>query len=93
MQEAIVSLFWLLTWAVQVLEILVLVHVILSWIPIKLGAVQQFINDIVDPLYEYVRPHVPKVGMLDLTPIFVIFGLDLVSIVLYAIQKSILQVL
>jgi YggT family protein len=93
MQEAVISLFWLLTWAVQVLEILVLAHVVLSWIPINLGVVQQFINDIVGPLYEYVRPHVPKVGMLDLTPIFVIFGLDLVSIILYAIQKSILEIL
>ncbi len=69
-----VDLFFnILTWAI-------IIRVLLSWIPglNPYNPVVQLLRSITDPLLEPARRIIPPIGMIDISPIVVLFVLQLV---------------
>lgn len=63
-----------------VLNFAIIVRVILSWVG---GRTQNrltiFINEITEPILAFIKKILPPIGMLDLSPLIAIIGLDLVK--------------
>lgn len=68
------TIFSILTYAI-------IIRVILSWIRTDFGRFGMVVNDITEPIFRVVKllPH--RIGMLDLSPIIALFGLDLVAFI------------
>lgn len=77
--------------AVELMQLMVFVYVILSWLPqIKAPAIREFIWTILGPLFRFVKKYMPRFGMLDLSPIFVILLLNLALEIIERIARSFL---
>ncbi len=64
-------LFGLVEWCV-------LLAVLYSWFrPHSASPFHRFLRSVVDPLYRIVRRVIPPLGPIDLSPILVLFGLEL----------------
>ena len=63
----------------QILVILVIVSVILSYIMDPYHPVRRGVDNIVQPLLEPIRRVVPLVGMLDFSPLILILLLQLIG--------------
>ena len=71
----------------QIFVWLIFARVILSWIPSKPNALSRFINNATNPLFNIARKITPRLGMIDLSPIIVYIGIEIVtSILLRVIQ-------
>ncbi len=71
----VVDLFFtILTWAI-------IIRVLLTWIPglSPYNPVVQFLMSITDPVLEPARKIIPPIGMIDISPIVVIFALQLIQ--------------
>ena len=65
----------------------IIARVLLSWVhfarPHSNSAVQ-FLHDITDPILNLAKKITPRMGMIDLSPVIAVVGLDLLrSIILY----------
>ncbi len=70
----VVDLFFsILTWAI-------IIRVLLTWIPglSPFNPVVRFLASITDPILEPARRIIPPIGMIDISPIVVLFVLQLV---------------
>ena len=64
-------------------NILIFAAVVMSWVSADpRNPLVQFVRNTTDPLFSRVRRHIPPIGMLDLSPLVVIFGLMLVDAVI-----------
>ena len=63
----------------NVLEILVIVSVILSYVMDRYHPVRRWVDSIVDPMLMPIRRVVPLIGMLDISPIILIILIRVVS--------------
>lgn len=72
----------------DVLNLIVFFDVILSWIVPRDNAVFQFIDSLARPLLNAVRRLIPPIGMIDLSPIIVLFGLEMIKNILVALLSS-----
>ncbi|MEK6587929.1 MAG: YggT family protein [Chloroflexota bacterium] len=68
----------LITVAFTVLWLLVLAHVVVSWVLSPYHEVRRFLDRIVQPLLYPIRKFVPPVGGIDFSPMVLLIGLDLV---------------
>jgi YggT family protein len=78
-------LFQILSWAI-------IIRVLLSWFP-NLNPdnpLVQVLHSVTDPILEPARRIVPRVGMLDISPIVVLLLLDVVRIVVLRLLESLL---
>lgn len=71
----------------QLFTILIFVRIIFSWIRVSpyhptWGPILRFVYQITDPIMEPVRRLIPPMGGLDLSPIIVLFGLNILRSVL-----------
>ncbi|HYM90836.1 MAG TPA: YggT family protein [bacterium] len=84
----------LLTRAVQLLTLLVLVRVLLSWVPsVDYGhPLIMLIVRITDPVLQPVRRLLPPMGGLDLSPVIAIVLLNLAGQLLHRFLLSLLAV-
>ena len=64
---------------IQILILLIIVRILLSWFrsPPR-GKMVRFIVDTTDPLLNLAKKITPKTGMLDLSPIIAVIGLELI---------------
>lgn len=63
-------------------NILIFASVVMSWVSADpRNPLVQFVRNTTDPIFYRVRRYVPPVGMLDLSPLLVIFGLMLIDTV------------
>lgn len=73
----------------QVYLLCVFGRIILSWFPVSPGSpvatVSSFLYSITEPILGPIRNALPRVGMFDLSPIVVIFG---IQILMRVIQRS-----
>ncbi|HUP86133.1 MAG TPA: YggT family protein [Acidimicrobiales bacterium] len=73
----------------QVYLLCVFGRIILSWFPVNPGSpvatVSSFLYSITEPILGPIRNALPRVGMFDLSPIVVIFG---IQILMRVIQRS-----
>lgn len=66
---------------VKILKYAILVRILLSWVqPMGGGRFSQILNDITEPLLGLIRSILPRMGMIDLSPLFAFFALDLVQL-------------
>lgn len=88
----VINLVILVDRAIQLLTILVVIRVLLSWIPsVDYGhPLIRLIVRITDPILQPIRRLMPPIGGLDLSPIIAIFLLNLVGQLLHQILVSIL---
>jgi len=78
---------------IEVIYYLIIFHIILSWISL-LGIVIRikFIDDILWPLYKYVRKIFPtRIGMFDFTPIILLFTLYFIKWLIIMLFPDIAQ--
>ena len=65
-------------------SIVVLVAVLISWVhPDPFNPIVQFLRAVTEPLFAWIRRHLPfaVVGMIDLSPILVFVGIQLLQMV------------
>ena len=74
----------LLVTIIQVYSYVVLARIILSWIPniSRSHSIVQIIYQVTDPVLEPIRRTVPPIGMVDISPILVFFGLRILQFLL-----------
>jgi len=71
---------------VQVLTFAIIARALLSWFPIAPGnPLVSFLNSITEPFLAPLRRVVPRVGMLDITPLIAIL---LLQVILYLVTTS-----
>lgn len=62
----------LITVAEQVLSLLLIAYVLLSYFMPPYHPIRQFVDQLVEPLLEPVRRVIPSVGMFDFSPLIVL---------------------
>ena len=79
---------WLLIWALKIFFWIIIAQVVLSWL-IAFGVVNlnnenaknavNLLNKITDPVYKPLRKIIPSIGGIDVTPIAIIFGIQILQ--------------
>lgn len=73
----------------QILSLLVIVHVLLSYFLSPYHPVRKTIDDLIEPLLAPIRRIVPPAGMLDFSPMVLILVVQLVARLLVGILVAI----
>ncbi len=73
---------------VQVLSLLVIAHVILSYFMSPYHPVRQVVDSVVEPLLSPIRRIMPQTGMLDFSPMVLIILLQVVARLLVGLLIS-----
>lgn len=85
------SIVMIVMWALDLLTVLVVAHVIMSWLIgfNILNARQEFValiwhglNRLLEPFYSRIRRFMPNTGALDLTPLVLFFGIYALRIII-----------
>lgn len=67
----------------QVYFVVLIARIILSWFPVQpgttLSSIASVLYDLTEPVLGPVRRVIPSIGMLDLSPLVVFFGLQIVQ--------------
>lgn len=63
----------------NILELLVIISVILSYFMDRYHPVRRWVDSIVDPMLNPIRRVVPLIGMLDISPIILIVLIRIIS--------------
>ena len=81
------SIILLLATIIQIYSFVVLARVILSWIPNvnPTNPIVQFLYQVTEPVLEPVRRVMPQLGMIDISPIVVFFGLQILHRILLSV--------
>lgn len=74
-----------ISWFSQIIVILVLAHVILSYFMSPYHPIRSFVDRMVEPLLAPIRRVVPLVGMFDFSPIILIILVQLIARVLISL--------
>lgn len=74
-----------ISWFSQLVVILVLAHVILSYFMSPYHPIRSFVDRMVEPLLAPIRRVVPLVGMFDFSPIILIILVQLIARVLISL--------
>ncbi len=74
-----------ISWFSQLIVILVLAHVILSYFMSPYHPIRSFVDRMVEPLLAPIRRVVPLVGMFDFSPIILIILVQLIARVLISL--------
>ena len=76
-------LITLIDWAAKVLTLLIIARVIISWVrPRTANPLVIFVYSITEPLLRPVRSILPSMGGLDLSPIIVLFAIQILARIL-----------
>ena len=72
------------TFGVQIYSLVLLARIILSWIPHvdRSNQIIHFLYQITDPVLAPVRRAIPPLGMIDISPIIVFIGLQILQRIL-----------
>lgn len=81
------SIIALLATIIQIYSFVLLGRVILSWVPNvnPRNPIVQFLYQVTEPVLEPARRVLPQIGMIDISPIVVFFGLQLLHRILLSI--------
>jgi YggT family protein len=85
----VISVFiYLINVAVQIISLLVIIHVVLSYFMSPFHPVRQLIDRLVEPMLSPIRRIVPPVGMLDLSPLILLILVQVLGQLLGIILRS-----
>lgn len=86
----ITFLVWLINLAVQLITLLVIAHVVLSYFMSPYHPIRQTIGRLVEPMLAPLRRLIPPVGgTLDITPIILLVLVQLLGIILASLLRAI----
>ena len=68
-------LFFLIN-LIRIIKYAILVRVLMSWVGGLKGRTGQIINEITEPVLRIFRNIIPRMGMIDLSPLIAFFALD-----------------
>ncbi len=74
--------FSLINWTIQLLTLLVIMQVVLSYFMSPFHPVRQFVDRIVEPMLRPIRRLLPQTGMIDFSPLVLVILLQLINGVL-----------
>lgn len=86
----LLALVGLVQLAISVLTVLLIVHVVQSWLP-AVSPVSSLIDRLCEPLLRPLRRIIPLVGGIDLSPLALLVLLQVVAIVLASLQHPLLR--
>lgn len=87
LQWLAIAAIWLLGLVLQIYFFVVLVHVILSWVaPGTYNPAAMLLHTLAEPVLAPVRRVIPPIGGLDLSPVFVLIGIQALKMLLPAGQ-------
>ena len=67
----------------QLLSLAIIIRVVMSWVQTnKSGPFFLFIRDVTEPIMGFFRKYIPRIGMIDISPIIAILAIDLVRTIL-----------
>jgi len=66
----------------QILTIIIIVKVVLSYFMSPFDPIRRTIDRIIDPLLAPIKRYVPPVGMLDLSPIVLIILIQIIDMII-----------
>jgi len=73
----------------EIISFLVVVHIILSWFRVDPGnPIIKFIGSIVEPILKMIRDKMPKTGMIDLSPLVLLLGLEVIRALIYSLINA-----
>jgi YggT family protein len=73
----------------QVLIFAILIRALLSWFPIAQGSpLARILDDVTEPILSPLRRVVPRLGMMDITPIVAMIGLQILEQILVGGLRS-----
>jgi YggT family protein len=67
---------------------MVIIHIIFSWVN-NFSPTQQFLGLLVEPILRPIRDKIPKLGMLDLSPLALVVIIQILQIIVANIKQSI----
>jgi YggT family protein len=74
----------------QVLIFAILIRALMSWFPVAQGsAFMRILDDVTEPILSPLRKVVPRLGMMDITPIVAMIGLQILQQILVSGLQSI----
>jgi YggT family protein len=77
-----VWIFNIINWITELITLLVIMQVVLSYFMSPFHPVRQFIDRIVEPLLRPIRRLLPQTGMIDFSPLVLIILLQVINGVL-----------
>jgi YggT family protein len=76
----------LICWLLQLYVFVLLVRIVLSWFPLEPGGAMATVNGylraVTDPVLDPVRRLLPRVGMLDLSPLVVLIAIQVLQAII-----------
>jgi YggT family protein len=76
------SVLFLINLTVQIVTLLVIAHVLMSYFLSPYHPARQFVDRLVEPMLAPIRRMVPPAGMFDFSPIVLILLVELLGIIL-----------
>jgi len=72
----------------RVITILVIVHVVLTYVMSPYHPIRRMVDSIIEPLLEPIRRLMPNTGMIDFSPMVLIIAVELIYRVLLGILRA-----
>lgn len=76
----------IICWLLQLYVFVLLVRIVLSWFPLEPGGAMATVNGylraVTDPVLDPVRRLLPRVGMLDLSPLVVLIVIQVIQAII-----------
>ena len=74
------SLFFVLYWALQVYQMILLARVLMSWLPNlnPNNPIARFLYQVTEPVLAPIRSALPPMGGIDLSPLVVFLGISVI---------------
>lgn len=72
----------------QVLSLLIIVHVILSFFMSPYHPIRETVDRLVEPLLAPIRSVMPRTGMFDFSPLILLIGVQVIASILISVLRA-----
>lgn len=72
----------------QVLSLLIIVHVILSYFMSPYHPIREMVDRIVEPMLSPIRSILPRTGMFDFSPLVLLIGVQILASILISVLRA-----
>jgi len=72
----------------QILSLLIIVHVILSYFMSPYHPIREMVDRLIEPLLSPIRRLIPKTGMFDFSPLILLIGIQVIAQIIISILIS-----
>ncbi len=73
----------------QVLSLLIIVHVVLSYFMSPYHPVRETIDRLIEPMLAPIRNVMPRTGMFDFSPLILLIGIQILASILVSILRAV----